>query len=156
MKKWVSFLFFLVFTLGCESPLLKGEKEKSNNEKPEPGVIVDLRPEIWSKVLEKGIKIVWLQGPYGDPTQENIFELYFLDQESQPMELTPEISFWHYGWMPGMGHGTADDGFAEEIDRSRFLIQEFYFNMPGLWDIHFIFLDEDENKVDELIYTLFI
>lgn len=140
-------LFFLFFISACESPILNHEKVSQ-----------------WSpaqQVLGKRMKTQdlylsyrWLDGPYGDPSRDSVFQLEFRDSSNERADLPAGLHIVHYGWMPDMGHGSADDGELNWISPGVYRSQYFAFNMPGFWQMHFLFY-EGSSLVETVIFDLY-
>lgn len=58
------------------------------------------------------------------------------DRNGNLSDIPNESEFYIWGWMPSMGHGTADDGYTERLSKGIYLQREFYFNMGGDWEIN--------------------
>ncbi len=133
MRRALWGLLSLVFLVGCESPLLSGESTSAHRAAKSA-----VSSELFFSSLNRRLVFVWLEGPFGNPTQASSFEILLVDQGgrlSSPEELEFELSSW--AAMPYMGgHGPADDGFIENLGGGRFRGQELYFNMPGYWELN--------------------
>lgn len=157
----IKFLFsLLLFSLltSCESPLLNHDELTTFRETRGQNQV---KPELWSEKLNLGLKLNWILGPFGNPTQESSIRLVFVDEFNQATPLPENLYFVHYGWMPGMGHGTADDGYIVETSEFEMETRDLYFNMPGEWDLHFLicrteFCENNEDIVEEIIYSFYI
>lgn len=141
-------VLLLIFLLSsCEVPILNQEKlsdyQSQNRTLSVPGQFVS-RLNIY-------VQMKWVKGPFGSPMDESVFELRFLDSDGEPASIPTDVEIFHYGWMPYMGHGTADDGILRKVATGYYRSEEFYFNMPGLWDIHFQF-EREGTLLNEIVF----
>lgn len=140
-------VFMLLFLCSCEMPILKQEKLSDYQQRNQQIAVAGQ----YITALSVYVQFEWKEGPYGSPVWESIFELRILDSQGELISLEPDIEIFHYGWMPFMGHGSADDGLLQEIESGIYLSEDFYFNMPGLWDMHFIFKRQGV-KLHEVVF----
>lgn len=147
----------MALALSCESPLLQGQKLSTHRQEVSDS---EQKPDYWVHELNMGFEINWKFGPFGDPSLESRLQIKALDANNNPIAFPDDLFIFHYGWMPGMGHGTADDGYLIDISPDRKETRELYFNMPGRWDLHFLFCRQpycDGNSViQETIYSFYI
>lgn len=153
LKSLIIFILSFAILNGCESPLL--------NQQALSSYIKEVRPNLWSSNLELGLEVEWVDGPFGNPSQESKLRFIFKDQLGQDQKLPDGLYVNHYGWMPHMGHGTADDGVLTPYGDYGFETSDLYFNMPGYWEIHFLFCrnsscSPSSEIVDEVIFSFHI
>lgn len=143
----LALLKILLFLSACELPILNHVKLSEYNQ---------------SKLLSHGdlqyidglgiwAGLDWVSGPFGSPVNESVFELRLFDSSGDLTSLPEATEIVHYGWMPYMGHGTADDGLLLSVYPGLYRSEDFYFNMPGLWDIHFRF-KQNGNLIHEVVF----
>ena len=77
------------------------------------------------------------------------------DLQNEYVDLPVNFRIDHYGWMPDMGHGSADDGLLVWKDTGRFQSEFFSFNMPGFWQMHFL-IYKGEVLVETLIFDTYL
>ncbi|PIK15022.1 hypothetical protein [Halobacteriovorax sp. JY17] len=136
--------FILLALTSCgKSPLFNHENEKDQITQGTNAVASSLS----FKSLNLYLKINWLKGPYGDPSLENSFMIIVQDSNGELTDLPSQYAFYNWGWMPSMGHGTADDGYTERLSKGVYIQRELYFNMGGDWDLN-IQLYEGSNLSD--------
>lgn len=146
------FLITLCLILSaCDSPLLNHDRLSSKNQQQQ---IIN-QEGLYLPALDLWLSFNWTQGPHGNPTRVSSFEFRLFNVANVPTSVDPDIAIIHYGWMPDMDHGSADDGVLVELNTGHYAVEDFYFNMPGLWDIHLIF-EKDGVVVDELKLTFII
>jgi len=140
----ILFVFLIIFS-GCEiSPLLN----HTYNEFAQAKKRISSSTHFVGS-LNLNIEFDWPKGPNGNPNLESQLQLIFRDDEGKLTNLPATHSLFVYGWMPSMGHGTADDGELIQTGMGTYLIKDFYFSMPGEWDIFIQILKN--NVVDEEI-----
>lgn len=115
-----------------KSPLLNHQKESDQLTQSSNQV----GPELILKNSQLFLKVSWLKGPYPLPTHENQLLIIVQNYSGDLVELPLGSQFYLWGWMPSMGHGTADDGFTEEVSKGIYIHRELYFNMGGDWDLN--------------------
>lgn len=145
--KYLLHFFLLLLLSSCEVPILKNEKLSEYQNRASVTEV----PGIFSEKSNRWFDFKWIDGPFGNPHNESPFYLKVYDEQGDLTALDSNFEIIHYGWMPYMGHGTADDGILEEIEPGLYRVYSFYFNMSGLWDIHFE-LHKNNVMVDEIIF----
>lgn len=145
---YVTLLFTLIFTMlltACGSPLLKSSKKdplQSGN--VSSGM---MKPQTSEKKSFRAT-LNWTEGPHTDPKYENRIVIVLTDDQGERITLPETQTLFFYGWMPSMGHGSADDGFVEQIAPGVYELKEFYLPHGGDWDLYVQVL-EGENVVDQ-------
>lgn len=146
MKGIIFPLFFLFFLTACDSPLLNHEKVSKYQQDRTDSVVEG----VYLPKLNIWVAFRWVEGPFGNPTKASVFELQLYNEDGTPQSLDDSISIIHYGWMPDMGHGTADDGVLQMVGPGHYQVTDMYFNMPGFWNVHILFRDGNE-VIDEVV-----
>lgn len=88
------------------------------------------------KEINLYFKINWLKGPYPSPSLENQLIMIVQNKAGELTDIPRELEIILWGWMPSMGHGTADDGYTKRLSKGVYIQKELYFNMGGDWDIN--------------------
>lgn len=141
-------LLNLLLTLSsCEFPIFSHEKVSEYNQRNS----LKLDGLKYIDGLGLWVGMDWVSGPFGSPVNESIFELNLYDDQGVLTPLPDNINIVHYGWMPYMGHGSADDGILLKVYPGQYKSQDFYFNMPGLWDMHFRF-KQNGHLIHEIVF----
>lgn len=135
-------LLTLLYSCG-KSPLFNHENESDHELQGNSAITSALS----FKNTKLSIKFNWIKGPYADPSLENSFMLIVQDINGNLADLPSGHVFYNWGWMPSMGHGTADDGYTQRLSKGVYIQKEFYFNMGGDWDIN-LELYEGTNLID--------
>ena len=132
MKSLVTLFILLVLSSCGKSPLF--------NHKAEDDQTVQGTNAITSKLSfetsELFVKINWIKGPYGEPSLENNFIILVQNSSGELTDIPADHQFYIWGWMPSMGHGTADDGYTERLSKGVYIQRELYFNMGGDWEVN--------------------
>jgi len=130
----ITFYIIILFTfLSCgKSPLFNHQDEA---DKPNQNGI-NFVSSMQLKNLNKFIKISWVNTPSGDPSIENEFIILVQNGSGELVDLDADATFSIWGWMPSMGHGTADDGHTTRLSKGIYHHRELFFNMGGDWQIH--------------------
>ncbi|WP_417336004.1 hypothetical protein [Halobacteriovorax marinus] len=131
MKYLLLLSFALLFSCG-KSPLLNHETERNQSTQNQSALLSKLN----LKNSELILSIQWIKGPFSDASLENSFMIIVQDRNGNLSDIPNESEFYIWGWMPSMGHGTADDGYTERLSKGIYLQREFYFNMGGDWEIN--------------------
>lgn len=130
------FTYIALFTtlISCgKSPLFNHKKE---GEQPK-GTSISFVSAMELKVIKKYVQINWINTPKGDPSIESQFLILVKDNTGKLVDLDDNTSFSVWGWMPSMGHGTADDGYTTRISKGIYHHRELFFNMGGDWELNF-------------------
>ena len=140
----LTLIFSLLFLYSCgESPLFNHENENPENLQG----TTELNSALSFKNSNLSVKVNWLKGPYADPSLENSYLIIIHNKGDELVDVPNGYEFYNWGWMPSMGHGTADDGYTERISKGIYIQKELYFNMGGDWDLN-IELYNGETRVD--------
>ncbi|GEM_PF-1400866 len=123
----------LLFLYSCgESPLFNHENETTTGIQG----TTDLTSALSFKNSNLYLKVNWLKGPFADPSLENSFLIIVQNNSGELVDVPSGHDFYNWGWMPSMGHGTADDGYTERISKGVYIQKELFFNMGGEWDLN--------------------
>ena len=142
----------LLFLYSCgESPLCNHENEKDNEISNTTALTSALKFESSQLFL----KVNWIKGPFSTPSLENNYLIIVQDKNGELVDIPEGYEFYNWGWMPSMGHGTADDGYTERISKGLYIQKELYFNMGGDWDLN-IELYNGSTLVDTTKITLLL
>jgi len=152
VKFTVTLMVFIFFMTACKSPILNHVKKLKEAGTESVGEIVPIEGLLIEKL---GLRLNWrwIKGPSGLVSVENEMEIEILDLEGNRTDLPVEYQIFTYGWMPSMGHGTADDGYIEEAGNGVFLWKELFFNMGGTWTLYFLFYKNGE-LIENLEYSV--
>lgn len=143
-------LFFLGLT-ACELPFLTGQNQSEYHRSvAKAQKMRESSQAVFVESLDRWLVFFWLEGPYPSPMQVSSYEILFLDSQSRLSSLPETVGLQVFAWMPDMGHGSADDGYVEDLGGGRFLGHELRFNMPGYWHIH-ILVDRGGERLDEIV-----
>jgi len=150
MMKVILFIsIFLALTSCGKSPLFNHQNETDIP----TGYTISLISSLELKSLGKYLKITWINPPKGDPSIESEFLIIVQNNLGQLVDLNSSSTFSIWGWMPSMGHGTADDGYTTRVSKGVYHHRELFFNMSGDWELHFDIL-ENGSLIDSTVTQL--
>lgn len=152
MKQLTLSLFAAFVLSACGSPLLKSSKrDPLSGGSASSGM---MKPQTSDKKSFRAT-MNWSEGPHTDPKYENRLIIVVTDETGERMTLPETQTLFFYAWMPSMGHGSADDGFVEQIAPGVYEVKEFYLPHGGDWDFYVQVL-EGETVVDQTRVSLIL
>ncbi len=147
MKLFIVLFSILLISCG-KSPIFDHEHEDDQK-------IVSTVQTLESDMLleQTGIKIsrLWLAGPFPSSDQESNLLLIFTDKNGNLTDLPDGYEIVPEGWMDSMGHGTADDGYLENIGKGKYLHKDLFFNMAGDWT-YTLYLYKGDEFIEQTSY----
>lgn len=94
------------------------------------------------------LKAIWNLEPQVGPQSALIVTMF--NQGGEFIDLP--LRFEAYLWMPNMGHGSFPISI-KKMGSGFYELSELYFTMPGLWNLHLEFY-EDETLVGEILWPI--
>jgi hypothetical protein len=149
LKKLIYILLLLILISCGKSPLLNHQNESENP----TGNTTSFISSMELNNLGHYLKLTWLKTPKGDPSIESEFLILVQNRLGELVDLESDAVFSVWGWMPSMGHGTADDGYTTRLSKGVYHHKELYFNMGGDWQLHFDIM-KNGNLIDSTTTSL--
>lgn len=147
MLKRLVVLTVLIFSMvSCgDSPFLNSEESKSE-------VSGTARLVEKNNSLSLGTLSI-LPNYEGVPKLYENNDLVFLVFNESGKLLSPKEKIKLELWMPDHGHGSFPIRL-EEVSKGIYKASDIFFTMPGLWDLRFQLLDDNENILEEVIWPI--
>lgn len=139
-------IFCLLLLVGCQAPLFKMQKDK-----PQKGVIAVEKTECSHQWKNLGVCFTY-SGLEQPRVNEEAKVQIVIPDESQAQKLH-SLRLKAYLWMPEHGHGSAPLRI-EVVNPGVIFLHNLWFVMPGLWNLHLQWTNQDEQVVAEYVVAI--
>ena len=142
----MNWLFCILLLGGCQAPLFKMQKDK-----PRQGFIGAEKtdcPHQW-----KSIDVCFTFSGLDQPKVNEEAKVQLVIPDEEQAQKVAFLSLKAYLWMPEHGHGSAPLRI-EAVNPGVIFLHNLWFVMPGLWQLHLEWTNQDQKVVAEYVVSI--